>query len=402
MEANSVLKSLAKYVLLCAGAIAAFGAEPKIARDLEGVDPASTVDVIVRYAKTPTAENHQRILDRGGKFKRDLSIINAGHYSLPASALSEVAKDSDVVAISPDRAVRGLLDLTADAVNAHVAWQSYGLSGNNIGVAVIDSGIATGRDLPSSQVVYSQSFVGGGTQDAYGHGTHVAGILASDGHSSSCNNCFRTFLGIASGVNLINLRVLDQNGNGTDSNVIAALQTAVSLRWKYNIQVINLSLGRPVFESYTNDPLCQAVEAAWKAGIVVVVAAGNDGRDNSEGTNGYMTITAPGNDPYVITVGAMKTEGTPTRTDDLIASYSSKGPTAIDHIVKPDLVAPGNNVVSLAAPNSTLANLYPGNETLLNYYESGLQGTAGTSPSSAYFTLSGTSMATPVVSGAVA
>ena len=109
----------------------------------------------------------------------------------------------------------------------------------------------------------------------------------------------------------------------------------------------------------------------------MVVAAGNDGRDNSENTNGYMTITAPGNDPYVITVGAMKTEGTPTRTDDLVASYSSKGPTAIDHIVKPDLVAPGNNVVSLAAPNSTLASLYPGNQTLLDYYESGLQGTAG-------------------------
>src|SRR5256884_4275000 len=83
----------------------------------------------------------------------------------------------------------------------------------------------------------------------------------------------------------------------------------------YNIRVINLSLGRPVFESYKLDPLCQAVEAAWKAGIVVVVAAGNSGRDNSQGTNGYATITSPGNDPYVITVGAMKTMGTPTRKD---------------------------------------------------------------------------------------
>src|SRR5208282_4947363 len=150
--------------------------------------------------------------------------------------------------------------------------------------------------------------------------------------------------GMAPGANIINLRVLDQNGSGTDSQVVAAIQQAIQLKSQYNIRVINLSLGRPVFESYTLDPLCQAVEQAWQAGIVVVVAAGNDGRDNSEGTNGYMTITAPGNDPYVITVGAMKTEGTPTRTDDLIASYSSKGPTAIDHIVKPDLVAPGNNV----------------------------------------------------------
>src|SRR5215831_15826065 len=98
---------------------------------------------------------------------------------------------------------------------------------------------------------------------------------------------------------------------------------------------MNLSLGRPVFESYTLDPLCQAVEQAWKAGIVVVVAADNEGRNNSAGTNGYATITAPGNDPYVITVGAMKTMGTPTRVDDLIASYSSKGPTVVDAIAKP-------------------------------------------------------------------
>ena len=122
---------------------------PKIARDLEGVDPASKVDVIVQFAKQPTGANHQRILDRGGEFKRDLSIIKAGHYSVPASALADLASDPDVVSISPDRAVRGLLDLTADAVNAHVAWQSYGLSGDDIGVAVIDSGIATSRDLPS-------------------------------------------------------------------------------------------------------------------------------------------------------------------------------------------------------------------------------------------------------------
>ena len=88
------------------------------------------------------------------------------------------------------------------------------------------------------------------------------------------------------------------------------------------------------------------MEAAWKAGIVVVVAAGNEGRNNSQGTNGYATITAPGNDPYVITVGAMKTMGTLTRSDDAIASYSSKGPTLLDHIVKPDIVAPGNRIIS--------------------------------------------------------
>jgi len=108
--------------------------------------------------------------------------------------------------------------------------------------------------------------------------------------------------------------------------------------------VINLSLGRKVFESYTLDPLCQAVEQAWQAGIVVVTAAGNAGRDNSMNTMGYATIMSPGADPYVITVGATNTNGTPNRSDDVMASFSSKGPTMIDHVAKPDVVAPGNMI----------------------------------------------------------
>jgi serine protease AprX len=167
---------------------------------------------------------------------------------------------------------------------------------------------------------------------------------------------------MAPNANLINLMVLDQNGQSSDSIVIAAIDQAIALKSTYNIRLINLSLGRAVTESYKADPLCQAVEAAWKAGIVVVVAAGNDGRDNSVGEQGYGTIDAPGNDPYVITVGAMKAMDTYSRTDDLIASYSSKGPSLYDNVVKPDLVAPGNQVVSVeAAGNNTLFNNYPNN-----------------------------------------
>jgi serine protease AprX len=324
-----------------------------------------------------------------------------------------------VAFIAADRPVHGLLDLTVAAVNASVAWQS-GWTGQGVGVAVIDSGIAQHADL-KGQVVDSEDFTGNGAgpgnggpgnggpgngpgpanglgNDKYGHGTHVAGIIASSGESSEGLGYFRTFQGLAPGANLINLRALDQNGMGSDSTVIAAIQRAIQLKNTYNIRVINLSLGRPVFESYTVDPLCQAVEAAWKAGIVVVVAAGNSGRDNSGGTNGYGTITAPGNDPYVITVGAMKAMGTPSRTDDLIASYSSKGPTLFDHIVKPDIVAPGNRVVSLLAANSTLVKSYPLNNVPFSYYRA--HGTAA--PSNLYYSLSGTSMATPAVSGAVA
>ncbi len=181
----------------------------------------------------------------------------------------------------------------------------------------------------------------------------MAGLIGGTGASSGLANGYQAvYAGTASNVNLVNLRVLDQNGLGTDSQVIAAIQQAIALQSIYNIRVINMSLGRPVFESYTLDPVDQAVEAAWKAGIVVVVAAGNNGRYAT--TNGYATIGAPGNDPAVITVGATLTLGTATRVDDTIASYSSKGPTAIDHIVKPDLVAPGNRLVSLRAAGSTL------------------------------------------------
>ena len=126
-----------------------------------------------------------------------------------------------------------------------------------------------------------------------------------------------------------------------------------------------------------------------------MVAAGNDGRTNYATLNGYGTITAPGNDPYVITVGAMNTKGTPDRSDDVMTSYSSKGPTAINHVVKPDLVAPGNRVVSLQTGGYLQKN-YPGNRPAVSYYQS----STSTSPSGKYFVLSGTSMATAVVSGA--
>ena len=225
---------------------------------------------------------------------------------MPASAIADLANDPSVVHISVDHKLGAKLDNTAAAINASTAWTA-GWVGTGIGVAVIDSGISPNFDLNTNvtgnKVVYSQNFNGSGTSmDTYGHGTHVAGIIAGNGHNSSspsCPTCTRTFKGMAPNANLINLRVLDQNGQSSDSMVIAAINQAIALKSTYNIRVINLSLGRAVTESYTLDPLCQAVEAAWKARIVVVVAAGNDGRDNSVGEHGYGTINAPGNDPYV-------------------------------------------------------------------------------------------------------
>ena len=146
----------------------------------------------------------------------------------------------------------------------------------------IDSGICDSNDTftsGKSRVVYKQGFgTGGKTVDVYGHGAAVAGAAAGNGSDSSGK-----YTGVAPQAHLINLRVLSDTGSGSDSQVIAAIDRAVQLKSTYNIRVMNLSLGRPVYESYKIDPLCQAVERAWKAGIVVVVAAGNKGRNNSAG-----------------------------------------------------------------------------------------------------------------------
>jgi serine protease AprX len=190
--------------------------------------------------------------------------------------------------------------------------------------------------------------------DLYGHGTHVAGIIGRNGNKSNGR-----YAGVAPNVNLIDLRVLDANGAGSDSEVIAAIQQAIALKNTYNIRIINRSLGRGIFSGYAQVPLCQAVESAWRAGIVVVAAAGNYGRISMNGSNGYGTVAAPGNDPLVITVGAMKAMGTYSRTDDQIASYSSKGPTTYDHVVKPDVVAQGNLVVSTNSPREHSGTSFP-------------------------------------------
>jgi serine protease AprX len=402
------LALLALITLLAAGWSLADGKKHKVSSDLDalkGGKNGATVDVIIQFNQTPTAAHHQKVQNKGGVLKTKLDFIKGAHYNVPVDALDGLANDPDVAYISPDRAVSGSLDYVTSAVGAPYAWNVYGLTGTGIGVAIIDSGIHNNNDFNpgpgQNRIVYSKDFVGGGgpaADDLYGHGTHVAGIAGGGGKGSTCPSCTRSFKGVAPGVNLINLRVLDQNGRSTDSLVISAIQKAISLQSTYNIQVINLSLGRGVYESYKQDPLCQAVEQAWNAGIVVVVAAGNDGRDNSAGTYGYGTITAPGNDPYVITVGAMKTNGTYSTTDDTIATYSSKGPTGFDQIVKPDLVAPGNRVVSDTNSASTLFNNNPSNLVTLKYY----QNTTNWGNSNQYFALSGTSMATPVVSGAAA
>jgi serine protease AprX len=385
---------------------ACFGFPEKVSPDLRGLDAASFVDVIIQFDRPLDQSEHARLRGLGGIPKADLELINAAVYTLPAKAIEGLSHNPNIVYMSPDREISAFLDYAYPTVGAQSAVQ-YGWDGTGVGIAVIDSGVLAHPDLldkssPGSnlyRIVYSQSFVPKVTSaaDQYGHGMHVAGIIAGNGTASNGSSAFKTFRGIAPNANIINLRVLDSKGAGTDSSVINAINTAIQLKNKYNIRVINLSLGRPVFEPYTADPLCRAVEKAWQAGIVVVVAAGNEGRKTL--TNGYATITSPANHPLVITVGAMKTMMSGTAADDQIASYSSKGPTLLDHVVKPDIVAPGNQVISLLASKSTVAaSSGATNKILLSYY----QNTSNKSYSNDYYRLSGTSMAAPMVSGAVA
>src|SRR5258708_5412661 len=352
--------------------------------------PEELIDVIVQARPGSSLDKHrQKMVSLGAAHRNSLDIINGSVFRVPASMLPLLEQDPDIAYVSPHRKTIHLsqedfvLDgsHTTDVINA-------GYTGYGVGVAVIDSGIRGNH--PGLQnlytgalgVVYSQSFVPGlDANDQYGHGTHVAGIIAGNGQVSGS-----WMQGVASRVNLINLRVLDANGNGTDSAVVLAIQRAIQLKKSYNIRVINISLGRRVAEPYSLDPVCQAAEQAWKAGIVVVVAAGNYGRDNTMSTNGYATITAPGNDPYVITVGATSTHGTDGTNDDTVTSYSSKGPTLLDHVIKPDLVAPGIRLVSLAATGSTLDRNFAANEVNPQLYGS-------YSNTASYFRLSGTSMA---------
>jgi serine protease AprX len=373
---------------------------PEITQLMNRLGPNSNqpVKIIVQYKQAPQSAALARVQTLGGHLSSRLSVVNGAAFTVSARALATLANDPEVAFVSLDHTVKGLDDYTNAAINVGDVWNA-GYNGAGIGVAVIDSGINDNHpDLwdstdSYSRVVYHQDFTGTSEDnpngwlvyDTYGHGTHVAGIIGGNGYLSNGR-----YAGVAPNVTLLDLRVLDVNGSGTDSEVIAAIQEAISLKSKYNIRVINLSLGRGISTSYSQDPLCQAVESAWKSGIVVVAAAGNYGRVSVDGSDGYGTVAAPGNDPFVLTVGAMKSMDTFPRTDDLIASYSSKGPTTYDHVVKPDVVAPGNLVVSLDDHLSTLDTEYPGNEV------------AGNATNHDYFILSGTSMATPAVSGGVA
>jgi serine protease AprX len=407
----AVVKSGLAAALVCAlaGATPAFAARPgdhpKLDRELndrssnrgKGNSNGKTQVIVILKPGWSADVEATRL---GGRLGRSLDSINGKVVELPNGQLKKLADYPGVERIVYDRPTEGEMNRVAVTVGARAVQQTYGYRGAGIGVAVIDSGITSWHDdltyQGSSWLVKTKNgqrvaafvdFVNGRTSpyDDNGHGSHVAGIIAGNGYDS-----LGVRAGIAPDAHLASLKVLDQNGRGVISNVIAALDWAVANKSAYNIRVINLSVGAAVTESYKTDPLTLAAKRAVDAGIVLVTAAGNLGR-NAQGQTQYGAIGAPGNAPWVITVGAYSHEGTVSRTDDVIAPFSSRGPSAFDYEAKPDIVAPGVGTVSLSDPGGLMYLTKP--TALLG----GILG--GPLP---YLSLSGTSMASPVVAGSVA
>ncbi len=360
-----------------------------------------TSRVIVAITPGQESSAAREIGRLGGRTRRTLQLLNSVSVELPNRVIKALSERSEVVSIHYDRPIDMHLNRAAVAVGARAVKQEFGYDGAGVGVAVIDSGITRFHDDLGYQGTSTKVRVVGGQRvtafvdfvnnqtlayDDNGHGTHVSGIIAGDGYDSGGARA-----GIAPAAHLVSLKVLDGQGRGVISDVIAAFEWAIFNRLTHNIRVINLSVGARVTESYLTDPLTLAAKSATDAGIVVVTAAGNLGK-KADGTKQYGGITAPGNAPWVLTVGASSSEGTVSRWDDKMAGYSSRGPSAVDYEAKPDLVAPGTGMVSLSDPTS---EFYQSKAAYLLY------GTRLTAYKP-YLSLSGTSMASPVVAGTVA
>jgi len=363
--------------------------------------PDDAFDVIVRSApdaKTKKNDRAQRagnaILSENGMPRHALSIVGGASGTLSGKQLLKLSRRDDVDFITFDAPIRAAFDPAADSskaaspgvleVGAPQVWQT-GATGKGVGVAIVDSGVYAHADL-AGRVVASVDFTAASPTvsnvplgDLGGHGTHVAGLVAGDGKASH-----GVYTGVAPNANIVDVRVIDANGNSNVSIILRGLQWVLANKNTYNIRVVNLSLGATPSGSYKKDVMATAAEVLFFAGVNVVVSAGNSGP-----TAG--TITTPGTDPYVITVGAADDNGTATLGDDLMASFSSRGKTAFDRLSKPDLVAPGRKMVSLRSPGSTLDTQYPDRQVTIDG-----------ATSADYYRLSGTSMAAPVVSGTIA
>lgn len=304
----------------------------------------------------------------GCRINRELYSINSFSTKVCAKTLEKLVNDSMVKRVWYDGTIKAVLDKASPAVKAPAAWDAN-ITGKGVGVAVIDTGVYPHPDL-SHRITAFKDFVGSKTSayDDNGHGTHVAGNIAA--------NSF-PYRGIAPDADIIGVKVLNKLGSGMLSTVIAGIQWCIDNKESLGIRIINLSLGSPAADSYKNDPVCLAAEAAWNSGIVVCAAAGNEGPEPR-------TIASPGIDPYIITVGAIDDKNSQSFNDYEVADFSSRGPT-VDGFTKPDVICPGANIISLRSPNSTIDRQNKGARV-----------------GEGHISLSGTSMATPICAGIAA
>jgi serine protease AprX len=412
----AVALTAAVCLLLFAGSLSARAAAPKRAEYIvqmqKGTTPAAGKRMVRALGGRVTSPTLRLINGFGAKLSRravkrlrhrrgvKAVSLNAGMTASAADTSGGYtcpSTDATTVAAKPASGFGRDVDPTVENYNGRLdqpmihsiradrAW--YRTQGRGIGVAVVDTGIA--GDIPDFQTpgwngsrVIASAVTNPCATDAndeYGHGTHVAGLIAGNSMLyPSDSRYFGRYMGVAPRANLISVKVSDDDGNTTVLDVINGIQFAVDNKVRYGIRVINLSLSSATAESYKTDPLAAAAEQAWNSGIVVVAAAGNEAL-----TNDGVTF-APANDPWVITVGALDDRNSWSRYDDILAPWSSHGLTQ-DGVRKPEVLAPGAGLISALAPESDFAHLCPTCVVDGRYFKAG-----------------GTSMATAVASGAVA
>lgn len=335
--------------------------------------------VIVQLSPMRGEEEKKQVhslLYRQGRKTETLNIINGLSTNLTIGDIKNITQFPSVAKVYLDREVRALLDTAIPSVGANRVWDR-GYTGKGVTIAVLDSGVYPHPDFlqPINRILAFQDFTsksGGSVYDDNGHGTHCAGAALGNGYISSGK-----YRGPAFQANLVALKILNKMGSGKASSAIRGLEWCLTNRKKFNIRIISLSLGYKASESYRDDPVCQAIDILWKAGIFVCAAAGNDGPEDK-------TINAPGIHPAIITVGASDDKKSLALSDDVVADFSSRGPT-VDGLPKPDLLAPGANIVSTRAKGSFLDII-----------------SRDKPENSWYINLSGTSMATPICAGIAA
>jgi serine protease AprX len=318
---------------------------------------ASQSEAVIVTA-TGTLSPVTAVLSVGGTILARYHIINGVEASIPTQEESVLAAQPGIT-VTPDLSVS--VQSTPESTGPHTPSDAFlqetgaaqlaaqGDTGQGVAVAVLDTGIDNLPDF-AGRLIGGVDLTNAGNpyQDSYGHGTFVAGLIAGSGASSNGQ-----YQGEAPGASLVSIKVAGADGTTHLGMLISGLQWAVDNQGSYGIKVLNISLGFPPGKSTVNNPLDQAVEAVWSAGIAVVTSAGNAGPFDG-------TILSPGDDPLVITAGALDDMATSSPSDDEMTSFSSAGPTSPDGWIKPDLVTSGRSVVSLAAPGSTVYSNYPG------------------------------------------